>query len=79
MSTPRMMPLVLLLLLSLATHCGDGQAIQGDRRLSARLLRGYKERGLSIKTCGTCNGARCCGLCPCSPGEKNCSCLPFGK
>nr|AXL95731.1 conotoxin precursor superfamily V [Conus ermineus] len=50
MSTPRLMPLILLLLLPLAIRCGDGQAIQGDRGPSARLLRGGKNHDLQVKT-----------------------------
>nr|AXL95696.1 conotoxin superfamily V [Conus ermineus] len=49
MSTPRLMPLILLLLLPLAIRCGDGQAIQGDRGPSARLLRGDKIHNQLVK------------------------------
>nr|AXL95577.1 conotoxin precursor superfamily V [Conus ermineus] len=53
MSTPRMMPLILLLLLPLAIRCGDGQAIQGDRGPSARLQRRGKIHDLLVqRRCG---------------------------
>nr|DAZ86895.1 TPA_inf: conotoxin precursor V [Conus judaeus] len=52
--------------------------MQGDRDPSASLLRGDKDHDPSVKrTCGTCNGAECCGRCSCPWG--NCTCVENGK
>nr|DAZ86286.1 TPA_inf: conotoxin precursor V [Conus ebraeus] len=79
MATPRMMPVILLLLLSLAIRCADGKAVQGDSDPSASLLTGDKNHDLPVKRdCTTCAGEECCGRCTCPWGD-NCSCIEWGK
>nr|B3FIA6.1 RecName: Full=Conotoxin Vt15.1; Flags: Precursor [Conus planorbis]ABY26940.1 V1 superfamily conotoxin 15.1 precursor [Conus planorbis] len=75
-----MMPVILPLLLSLAIRGGDGQAIQGDRDLIAKLFKRYQEHGLSVKrACHTCDdGTECCDS-RCSCPWNTCTCIPWGK
>nr|AMP44681.1 conotoxin [Conus betulinus] len=75
MSTLKMMLLILLLLLPLATFDSDGQAIPGDGVPSPmssrirRLLGGDKKSGRSPRSCPSnkyCGGGLCCRSAECT-------------